>query len=182
MTRADLPIAIIGAGFSGTMTALHLLARTSRTILLCERNERFARGTAYGTAEPGHLLNVRAANMSAFPDQPEHFVAWLGRAGLTDSPDVHTTTAGIFVSRQVYGTYLTTLLGEAIAGPEGASRLILVPDEVVDLAPRPEGFELVLAGGRRQDVAGVVLAAGNLLPTRNEPGAYVANPWVSPFT
>ncbi len=81
MTRqASLPpIAVIGAGFSGTMAALQLLSALppEQPVLLCERGGSFARGLAYGTGNPAHLLNVRAANMSAFPDRPGHFEEWL---------------------------------------------------------------------------------------------------------
>lgn len=175
---------MVGAGFSGTMTALHLLPRLgSRAILLCERGERFARGVAYGTGNPGHLLNVRAANMSAYPDRPDHFLAWLGRtAPAAGTDEVRVTAAGTFVSRRLYGRYLTALLSDAVAGHDGASRLILVPDEVVDLVPAEVGYRLVLAGGVEHGVAGAVLAAGTLLPTRNDPGPYVANPWLGSFT
>jgi uncharacterized NAD(P)/FAD-binding protein YdhS len=80
MTGPHLPVAIVGAGFSGTIAALHLLDRLpSRTLLSCERSPAFGRGAAYATSSPVHLLNVRAANMSAYPDQPMHFVDWLQR-------------------------------------------------------------------------------------------------------
>ena len=72
-------IAIIGAGFSGSLLALHLLrgAAPEDRIYLVEKHRQFGRGPAYATGNPNHLLNVRAGNMSAFPDQPDHFVAWL---------------------------------------------------------------------------------------------------------
>ena len=64
MSGPHLPIAIIGAGLSGTIAALHLLERIpSRTLLWCERSPAFARGAAYATSSPVPLLNVRAANM-----------------------------------------------------------------------------------------------------------------------
>ena len=182
MTRSNLPIAVVGAGFSGTLTALHLLTRTSdRQILLCERNDRFGRGTAYGTIDPGHLLNVRASNMSAFPDRPDHFVRWLERTGPHDAAEMRQTPAGTFVSRQLYGSYLTALLQDAIRGADGASRLILVPDEVVDILPDQAGHRIVLAGGRVMAVAGAVLALGQGLPPEDAAGPVVANPWASPF-
>jgi uncharacterized NAD(P)/FAD-binding protein YdhS len=63
MTGPHLPIAIVGAGFGGTIAALHLLDRLpSRTLLSCERSPAFGRGAAYATSSPVHLLNVRAAN------------------------------------------------------------------------------------------------------------------------
>ncbi|MGL1668926.1 FAD/NAD(P)-binding protein, partial [Vibrio parahaemolyticus] len=64
---AKPPIAVIGAGFSGTLATLHLIRRLppDQPVLLVERSEHFARGIAYATGDADHLLNVRAANMSA---------------------------------------------------------------------------------------------------------------------
>ena len=57
-------VAIIGAGFSGTMVAAHLARRGVDTVLV-EASDRAGRGTAFSTGEPAHLLNVPAGNMSA---------------------------------------------------------------------------------------------------------------------
>jgi uncharacterized NAD(P)/FAD-binding protein YdhS len=192
MHAKQLPIAVIGAGFSGTMVALHLLPRLgTRTILLCERGERFARGTAYGTFEPAHLLNVRAANMSAYPDRPDHFVDWLSALESGDDAQahetqihetqIHETPVGTFVSRGLYGRYLTSLLRAAVGDEDGSRRLVLVGDEAVDLLPDQEGYRLVLASGREHRVGGVVLAVGNLLPVQAKMGPYIANPWSCAF-
>src|ERR1700691_60728 len=71
-------IAVIGAGFSGTLLALHLLRRCpGARVLLIERNRHFGCGLAYAPGNPGHLLNVAAARMSAFQDRPQDFVNWL---------------------------------------------------------------------------------------------------------
>src|SRR3546814_7394408 len=72
-------IAVIGSGFSGSLLAIHLLRRAGLwdRIYLIERNAQFGRGLAYSTGNPSHLLNVRASNMSAFADAPEHFLDWL---------------------------------------------------------------------------------------------------------
>ena len=75
------PVAVIGAGFSGTMVAIHLatLLPPDQKLILCER-AKFARGAAYATPNAHHMLNVRAANMSAFPTRPGHFQDWLRAA------------------------------------------------------------------------------------------------------
>ena len=69
-------VAIVGCGFSGAMVAVHLSRLGSRSprVLIFERGNRLARGAAYGSTRPEHLLNVPARLMSAFPDEPEHFV------------------------------------------------------------------------------------------------------------
>src|SRR5258707_14577327 len=63
-------VAIVGAGFSGTMAAIHLLRQTDHriTVGLVERTSQFARGLAYRTRDATHRLNVPAAKMGAFPD------------------------------------------------------------------------------------------------------------------
>jgi len=68
-------IAIIGGGASGVIAAANL-ARAScgdAEIVLIERRRDVGRGLAYSTRQPDHLLNVRASNMSAFADDPDHF-------------------------------------------------------------------------------------------------------------
>src|SRR5271165_2833493 len=81
MPTGKRPIAVIGAGFSGTIAALHLLRRLppDQPVLLCERATEFARGVAYATGDSNHLLNVRATNMSALADEPQHFADWIKR-------------------------------------------------------------------------------------------------------
>ena len=82
MTSAIGPrIAIIGAGFSGSLLAVQLLKRAlpNGRIYLIEKNAQFGGGLAYSTGNANHLLNVRASRMSAFVDEPDHFTNWLQR-------------------------------------------------------------------------------------------------------
>ena len=51
--------------------------------------------------------------MSAFPDDPEHFLRWLRL-----QPSHPNVTGQCFVSRKIYGTYLSDLLGPWLNGPE----------------------------------------------------------------
>lgn len=133
------PLAVIGAGFSGTMAALQLLPRRSnKSILLCERGGRLARGVAYGTDEDWHLLNGRATNMSAFPDRPDNFLAWLDSQSAAVTSRFHATPAGTYMSRRLYSANLT----QHRRGRGGGSAAHLVPDEVVDLVPAHRGVAL----------------------------------------
>ncbi len=175
-------VVVVGAGFSGLLTALHLLRDADGPrVRLCERRPRFARGAAYSTSDAEHLLNVRAGNMSAFADTPDHFVRWLERSAPARAPRAAT---GPFVSRGVYGSYLQALLREAAeAAPAG--RLILEADGVETVRPDGAGWRVRLDVGREFPADAVVLAVGNL-PPRAPPGftdaalvshAYVADPW-----
>ncbi len=177
-----LPIAVIGAGFSGTMAAIQLLETLprERPVLLCERSESFARGLAYGTGDFGHFLNLRAANMSAFPDRPRHFEDWLARnaAGLPpeEAVGIRATPAGTFASRPLYGRYLSEILTETVTSG-GPPRLQLVNDGITDLVPSAGGFSLRTEGGLGLPVAGAVLAMGNLAGTGEPHSRHRADIW-----
>lgn len=69
------PVAVIGAGFSGVMSAVHLARRGVR-VRLYDGGAAPGRGVAYGTRNPAHLLNVPAAKMSALPADHDHFRHW----------------------------------------------------------------------------------------------------------
>ncbi len=171
-------VAVIGAGFSGVLTALRLLqADDGPAVLLIERGPRFARGTAYATTSPQHLLNVRAENMSAFPEEPGHFLAWLGEGGVAPGQT--------FVTRQRYGQYLQWLLRQGSGDRGAVGRLMLENDEVKGLGRDGEGWRIELGLGRRRRADAVVLALGALAPPEPEgldrnlatSPRYVPDPW-----
>jgi uncharacterized NAD(P)/FAD-binding protein YdhS len=180
---SDRPIvAVVGAGFSGLLSALRLLLPPDGPrVVLIEKGPRFGRGAAYSTANPRHLLNVRATNMSALVEQPSHFLDWLAAAGVA-APD------RAFVTRDRYGQYLQSLLREATADT-ASGRLALEHDAVVDVrrgGPGTDGrWRLDLAMGRSVTADAVVLALGNPPPAPIA-GAeaallasprYVGDPW-----
>lgn len=147
-------VAIIGGGFSGSLAAINLVRHDGPRATLIDRRADPGTGLAYGAAHPTHLLNVRAANMSAFPDDPGHFVRWLAARDMDAGPQ-------IFVPRLVYGAYLRDLLDQAAS--DRPDRLRIVQGEVVDLVEH-DGVRAVLADGRAIDADAAVLAVGNLPP------------------
>ncbi|MBA2918365.1 NAD(P)-binding protein [Sphingomonas sp. MAH-20] len=168
-------VAIVGGGFSGTLLAINLLRHDGPRVTLIERREdQLARGVAYGSARPDHLLNVRAAGMSAFPDDPRHFERWLGRRSSGASP---------FVRRRLYGLYLRELLAETAAG--AAHRLRVVRADVADLVEAEGRLRLDIAGAPPIEADAVVLATGSLPPAvpdrlgldALDGDAFIADPW-----
>lgn len=173
-----IDVAVIGGGFSGTLLAVNLVRHDGPSAVLFERNHRPGLGLAYSTASAAHLLNVRAANMSALPDDPGHFERWAEAAcGATRS---------CFVPRAQYGRYLNGLLEEARS--QAPDRLAARAGEVVGIAPEGEGFRLRLQGGEEVTARRVVLATGNL-PARAPSGldaaglgaVYANDPWEGPL-
>src|SRR3712207_1472854 len=97
-------VTIVGAGASGTLTAVQLLTRATHSgaalrVVLVDRTDRFGRGVAYGTTDLRHRLNVPARKMSALPGQPDHLLTWLWSTGQPADPMA-------FLPRTVYGDYL----------------------------------------------------------------------------
>ena len=152
-------VLIVGAGFSGVACAIQMLRMAGRQpvrVLLLNRSGRLARGMAYGTQSPQHLLNVVAANMSVLPDDPEHFVHY---AAMRDS----RVTSSSFVARSVYGDYLEWALRQAQDQAPRHATLDCVSGNVCSLQTMAGGgLAATLDDGRRIEAGRVVLAFGHL--------------------
>ncbi|WP_158219344.1 MULTISPECIES: FAD/NAD(P)-binding protein [unclassified Achromobacter] len=172
-------IAIIGAGFCGSLTAVQLLrqAREPIEIVLFEREGgRLGKGLAYGTTDDCHLLNVPAGKMSALPDEPDHFIDWVRRQGGLPNAEPQA-----FLQRRLYGTYIRSLLLDSVAACQGTHQITVIEDEVIDIASGPRDLTLHCRSGARYTAAQAVLALGNFPPgdppeTAGHRG-YHPNPW-----
>jgi uncharacterized NAD(P)/FAD-binding protein YdhS len=162
--KAPYDVVIVGSGYSGTMVAVHL-ARAQRglRLALIERSKTFGRGVAYGTPDPKHLLNVRADQMGAFPDDIGHFYRWLqAHPANLAAAGIHELRPDAFIPRLLFGDYLQDLLRAASALP---GTLDIIRDEIIDLTRRDGGsFQLMGKSGSKLEAAQVVLALGNFPP------------------
>jgi uncharacterized NAD(P)/FAD-binding protein YdhS len=156
-------VVVVGAGFSGTATAVALLRARPEyelEVTLVERSGVYGRGVAYSTGDRQHLLNVCAGNMSALADRPRDLVEWSG------------APADAYLPRAAYGDYLEDVLARFDRG-----RLRRVRDEAV----RIDRGAVVTRGGERLEADAVVLATGISPPAAvtgpDDHPAYVADPW-----
>lgn len=169
-------VLVVGGGFSGTLLAINLLRHDGPRVTLVERcANQVARGVAYSAADDSHLLNVRASNMSALPDDPDHFVRWLATEG-EGGPSS-------FVRRTTYGRYLNALLAEACAG--AGDRLVVETGDVSGV--EANGAVRAVIDGAERTFDRAVLAVGNL-PPHAPPGIdadalprdlYCDDPWAA---
>jgi len=168
-------VAIIGAGFSGTLTAIHLLRSPSHEIkldiYLIDPRGTFGPGLAYSPPSERFKLNVRAKAMGAFPDDVEGFARWAKQRYPTISPDD-------FAPRRYYGEYLCDLLEQASCQPTGHT-LHRVHDEAVDISKRSDGGEwtIILKSGVELCVEACVVAVGNIMQTPSESAALFRKPF-----
>jgi uncharacterized NAD(P)/FAD-binding protein YdhS len=175
-------IAIIGAGFSGTATAVYLLRRTRtplRVVLIDDQPE-MAGGLAYSPGQRDCLLNVPAGQMSLDASRPDALIDFAARQGIR-------VGAHDFLSRALYGRYLCASLQDAIesAGIEFA-RIWGRVKRLAQLHDRARSWRIDLDDGHLVLADEVVLAMGNPRPARlaalqaiRGTKWYVHDPWGS---
>lgn len=112
-------LTIVGMGACGVAAFAEAVTRLSYdpgddwTIQLVERDDELARGLAFGTEQPGHLLNTESRLMGLYDREPGHFRTWLearrAAAGTPLDPD------GVeYPPRREYRAYMREVLESAI--------------------------------------------------------------------
>ena len=177
-------IAIIGGGCSGIALVSQIFKQFQTIesiepckILLIEK-DLFARGSICKTTFPEHLLNVSAARMSLFPDDPHHFFHWMKSQEESISPLD-------FVPRIFYAKYLESILGDLEKGGNSRCQLEKIISEVVAIHPVNGQYVISFHDQKNVSVDVVVLALGNFpMNTLPVPGheylhhsSYFSDPW-----
>ena len=170
----DERVVVVGGGAAGALAALHFVRSTPRHVAIVERTGRFGPGVAYGTTDPGHLLNVPAGRLSFSSDVPADFVEWL-------SSRLEEACGDTFAPRAWYGEYLRDHLDAAV----DAGRVELHEGEALSVESAGGGYVVVLADGRRLPADALVLALGNArsedapLPVDalRDSSRYAPDPW-----
>jgi uncharacterized NAD(P)/FAD-binding protein YdhS len=166
-------IAVVGAGASGTLAAVHLL-RAGRARVVLIDPARPGLGVAYSTDDERHLLNVPAAAMGGLVEEPEDFLWWCRARGLRVDP-------ADYLPRRLYGAYLQELL--ARFGERSRLRIVRARVENVLEPPSHSGVRMMLSDGRELTADAVVLALGNPPPAALEAvspscrASFVRDPW-----
>lgn len=180
-------IGIIGGGFTGTMTAVQLIEKSTAPceIILINKRNTLNKGIAYNSYSDKHLLNVIAGKMSAYPDKPDHFLDWVMQKENFKQKD-RTLIANAFLPRQVYGEYLYVIWEEAkkVAASKQI-KISAIDSFVLDLNVSDKSVDLLLDNNLKLKLDYCVIATGNHIPrnpkiktmdfykSRN----YFQNPW-----
>ena len=190
MPQSDKPlaVAIIGVGFSGLMTAYHLIKETTipLSIYLINPEETFGLGVAYSSASNKHLLNVPTAKMSAIYDNPNHFLDWAHLQ--PEYQNVNKDTLGtIFLPRRLYGKYISTIWEDALKSKRDDTQITIIHDRAINIDR--DGLINIITFNNAAPVKAdyVVLATGNESPSNppipNEAfyssALYIKNPWLT---
>src|SRR5690606_7381061 len=159
-------IGIIGAGFCGTMTAVHLIENSKKPIeiILINSKKNFNKGVAFDAFSEKHLLNVPTGKMSAFPDHPQHFLNWIleqeGFENMDSSMIEHS-----FLPRKTYGNYLTDIWEKAKKNAlQNNICLFVIESQVDDIDVKEKQISLDIKNIGQINVDACVLANGNNVP------------------
>ena len=179
-------VAIVGAGFSGIVSAIRILelARERfKVVLFQEKCWGHVGGLAYGgpTTRWEHLLNIQAGRISAFREHSLDFLSW------TNSPETERSVwpreyrerpfvASSAVPRRVYGQYLENRLADA--AEQSSALFNVVVGEVVKVTENSATATVhCVENGRAtsMEVDQVLLATGHLTPNIPEWANSVVN-------
>jgi uncharacterized NAD(P)/FAD-binding protein YdhS len=181
--RSTPRVVVVGAGAAGSLAALHL-ARAARRrgtpldVTLLDPAPQRATGTAFGTTDPQHLLNITASAMSVLPEDPGHFVAWRARR----HPDL-LSEPGAFAPREQFSRYLDEALTDAYLGdvPLGLQHL---RTRAIGVRRKGGGITVATGDGATIEADGLVLATGERPPgtgwapqSLRDSAFFVPDPW-----
>lgn len=122
--------------------------------------------------------------MSAFPDEPGHFLDWVTKQENYKEIESHLI-AHAYLPRKLYGAYLKSIWKDARQSIPSIHRLSEWQTSIVDLDQDERGFTLTDEKGTTFHADKVIVATGNESPgnltgvdlTSIDPKVYFKNPW-----
>jgi uncharacterized NAD(P)/FAD-binding protein YdhS len=188
MEKQTASITIVGMGFCGMMTAVHLIKNAEEHFTLNIVNKGYpdCKGPAYSTDNPHLILNVPTGKMSCVSTQPDHFLNWISNKEPFKSlgKDLLAIT---FMSRKLYGEYLSEVWKETIDNSKGLVEVNIIKDTATGVEETDDGYVMSFENTEpiRTDI--IVLATGNEAPGTPEipnkeffkSKEYFPNPWSS---
>ena len=180
-------IGIVGAGFAGTMTTVHLVDKLNQAceIIIINEKKTFNTGITYNPYSAKQILNVVTHKMSAYPSGPDHFLDWTMSRPEVEGKD-RNLVANAFLPRQLYGEYLHAIWASMTRKAETKNiKLTLIESLVTGLEINEASIELKLENGDKIWVDECLITTGNHIPgnppIRNPKfyhnKRYFQNPW-----
>ena len=186
-------ITIIGGGACGTAVFIELLLQIAASehsketqITIVEKDEQLGYGLAFGTEQPGHLLNTQAELMGIHVHEPEHFVEWIKQQGGKGREDVkgQGKTEHTYTTRQLYGDYVSSNATYYRKKAEELSiPLQVIHAEAIDIQRISDRYEVICQDGAVLSADFIVLAVGTPKPNNYKEllpyPEYIDFPWPS---
>ena len=178
---------IIGGGFTGAATAIHLSrhAETPLDIRIVEPRATPGSGLAHSTPHPDHRLNGTPGIHALYLEDPLNFATWMTESGALAADPQATSPAGtVFARRCDFGRYMAgELARHGSANPSG-SRIDHVASKALWVERRAGHLTVTLGDGRHLEADRLILALGwndiavpaPLTAVQDSP-AWLGSPW-----
>jgi uncharacterized NAD(P)/FAD-binding protein YdhS len=189
VTIAETPrVAVIGGGFAGAAFAIHLIRANGERPLsldIYEPRPLLGAGLAYSSEDPAHRINVAAARMAVFSEDPTHFDRWFRETSEAGAdPEALLEDGRAYPRRAAFGRYMDQLLRTA-AGAFPNVHLRHRRNKVVDVQRSGDAYGLTTETGAESVADLVVLSPGHPAPPRLRYATaeaasaprFVADPW-----
>lgn len=179
---AERHIVIVGGGFTGTATAIHLagLGDAGLTVTVIEPRPQLACGVAYGTRDPAHRINVPADRMQLSAAQQGDFDRWFRASqAFEQDADAQWHDGKVYPQRGQFAAWVAEQFTQA----QQSSAVTL--RHICGRAVALEAGSIVTDSGQRVAADDVVLAISHPPPAlprqiaealEGHPGL-IANPW-----
>jgi len=187
MKNFNSDIAIVGAGFSGTIVLANIVkcAHANCSIAILDKLESFNKGIAYNPSSSMFLLNVATKRMSAFSDDPDHFLNWVCKQ---KSFDLYSreALANSFLPRDIYRQYLSSIWDETIELAQSKNiHIECIYSFVENINVFNDKYTVTTESGASIIANQVVLSTGNQTPSNKalrqklaiNHSRYFQNPW-----
>ncbi|MEU0503100.1 FAD/NAD(P)-binding protein [Nocardia sp. NPDC005998] len=179
----DAVIVQIGRGPTGTALARQLLpGLPAGTRYVVVDRDPVATRLPFGTPEPTHLINTRAAKSSLNLADPDEFQRWL-----TDQAAAAGQSVAEFPARALFGRYVRDMFDQAVQDATAAGVVVdVVADEAIRVAVGDmRRWRIECASGRVLAADRIAICVGMLPQSDRFPdlvGApgYFADPWELP--
>lgn len=186
-------ITIIGGGACGISLFIELFLQLriagvhqDVSINIIEENQQVGKGLAFGTKQPGHILNTQAQLMGIHHAEPEHFSDWLKEHTKRVKDEVVDNQGQdeAFTTRRLYGDYLQEQFDYyfELAKKEGM-RVNLIRASAVGVTQWKDKYSVKLSDGKEMTSDFLVLAMGtpvsNLYNELLKYDNYFDSPWPS---
>lgn len=172
-------ITIIGGGPAGISALFQIVElaiereHTDIKITVVEKNKQHGVGPGlpYSAADDVHILNLPANVMSPIPEDPEHFVRWLGqnKDKWSEQFPKFDIATNPFPPRRLYGLYLKDLAEETRQrATDSGIEVDYVYEKAVNVAQdrdKSRGYFVTLAESKGFKADQVLLCIGHLPPS-----------------
>ena len=185
-------IAIIGGGFIGAVTAIHL-ARYSKTpleIIIIEPSKTMARGVSFSTQDSDHRLNGPSNIQFLYPEDIESFTKWLEHSGtLLKDHSAKINDGRIYARRRDFGKYVEQELFNHTKKNVSNSTISHYQDIAVSISRKKNTWYIFLNQLSSILVDKVIITPSNFLPSipielspiTKDP-RFFSNPWSCDFS